>query len=62
MSYAIIPWNTQAGYAVPFVVLGVILLVSHVLMVVLWLKGVNIREWSAGRFKEARETHHGDVF
>ena len=62
ISYAIIPWNTNAGYTVPFVVLGCLCFAFHLLILLLWWKGETIRAWSASRFVEARETHHGDHF
>jgi hypothetical protein len=62
ISYAIIPWNTSSGYAVPFGVLGVIVFLAHVLIALLWWKGEAIRAWTAKRYDEAKETHHGEVF
>ena len=62
ISYAIVPWNTSAGYTVPFVVLAVILFVAHLLMVVVYFKGEAIRRWTAERFETARTSHHGDAF
>lgn len=62
INYAIIPWNTSAGYTVPFVVLAVILLVAHVPMLVVYFRGEAIRQWSARRFVTAKTSHHGDAF
>ncbi|KAK5421905.1 hypothetical protein LTR06_000162 [Exophiala xenobiotica] len=62
INYAIIPWNTSAGYTVPFVVLAVILAVAHVPMLVIYFKGEAIRQWSAQKFRTARTSHHGDAF
>ncbi|OAP63485.1 hypothetical protein AYL99_02712 [Fonsecaea erecta] len=62
ISYAIVPWNTSAGYSIPFAVMAVILFVAHLLMAVVYLKGEAMRKWSAQRFESARTTHHGDAF
>lgn len=62
ISYAIVPWNTSAGYTIPFVVLAVILLVSHGFMAVCYWKGKAMREWTAARFETGKETAHGDAF
>lgn len=62
ISYAIVPWNTSAGFTVPFVVLAVILLVAHLLMALVYFKGEAMRAWTAGRFASAGETSHGDAF
>ncbi|KEF59711.1 uncharacterized protein A1O9_04557 [Exophiala aquamarina CBS 119918] len=62
ISYAIVPWNTSAGYSVPFGGLAVVLFVAHVLMLVNYFKGEALRKWAAERFETARATHHGDAF
>ena len=62
ISYAIIPWNTASGYAIPFGVLAVLVFLAHVPVFVLWWKGPQIREWSGKIWKEARPSHHGDTF
>jgi hypothetical protein len=62
ISYAIVPWNTSAGYSVPFGVLAVVLFVAHLLMLVVYLKGEALRRWTAQRFVTARTSHHGDAF
>ena len=62
ISYAIIPWNTSAGYAVPFGVLAAIIAVAHMLMAALWWKGKTIRAWTARKYDDAKETHHGEAF
>ncbi|EXJ74239.1 uncharacterized protein A1O5_02535 [Cladophialophora psammophila CBS 110553] len=62
ISYAIVPWNTSAGYTVPFAVMAVILLVAHLLMALVYFKGEQMRKWSAQHFESARTTHHGDAF
>lgn len=62
ISYAIVPWNTSAGYSVPFGVMAVILFMAHLLMVLNYFKGEALRSWTAGRFKTAKVTHHGDAF
>jgi len=62
ISYAIVPWNTSAGYSIPFGVLAVILFVAHLLMLINYLKGADLRRWAAERFETARESHHGDAF
>lgn len=62
ISYAIIPWNTSAGYTIPFVAMAMIVLGAHLVMVVVYFRGERIRNWTAERFVTARETHHGDAF
>lgn len=62
ITYAVIPWNTAAGYTIPFVVMAAILLLAHLLMVALYFTGSPLRSWSARKFKAARSTHHGDAF
>ncbi|KIX06196.1 uncharacterized protein Z518_04170 [Rhinocladiella mackenziei CBS 650.93] len=62
ISYAIVPWNTSAGYTVPFVVMAVILFVAHLLMVLVYCRGEALRRWAAERFETAKDTHHGDAF
>lgn len=62
ISYAIIPWNTNSGYTIPFGVLGAIIGGIHLLMLLLWWKGQAIRKWTARKYKEAEETHHGETF
>ena len=61
ISYAIIPWNISAGYTVPFVVMAVILVVAHLLMFLVWLKGEAMRKWTSERFATAQTVHHGDA-
>lgn len=62
ISYAIVPWNTSAGYSVPFGVLAAVLFVAHLLMALCYFKGEAMRRWAANRFETARSTHHGDAF
>jgi hypothetical protein len=62
ISYAIIPWNTSAGYSVPFGVLAVIVFVAHLLMLVCYWKGEALRRWTAERFETGKATAHGDTF
>ncbi|KEF55245.1 uncharacterized protein A1O9_08899 [Exophiala aquamarina CBS 119918] len=61
ISYAVLPWNA-GGLTVPFVVLGVLLFVAHLLIMVTYIKGEAIRHWTAERFVTGQETHHGDAF
>ena len=62
ISYAIIPWNMSAGYAVPFGALAAVVFAAHSIILVLWWKGAAIRRWTAVRFVDAQETHHGETF
>jgi hypothetical protein len=62
ITYTVIPWNATAGYTAPFVVLAAVLLFAHILILGLYPTGARVRAWSAGRFVEARPTHHGDSF
>jgi hypothetical protein len=62
ISYGVVPWNTSAGYAVPFGVLAVLVVVAHVPVLALLWKGQQIREWSAKHFEDAKPTYHGDSF
>lgn len=62
ITYAIIPWNAEAGYTVPFVVMAVVVLVAHLLMLCVYVFGASMRTWSAERFVTAKETRHGDAF
>lgn len=61
ISYAVIPWNS-GGFTVPFVVLGVLLFLAHLLILVIYLRGEAIRHWTAKQFVTGRQTHHGDAF
>ncbi|EXJ59425.1 uncharacterized protein A1O5_12306 [Cladophialophora psammophila CBS 110553] len=62
ISYAIIPWNTSAGYSIPFIVLGLLLLAGHLLVGLIYWKGEAMRHWTATKFESGKETHHGDAF
>jgi hypothetical protein len=62
ISYAIVPWNTSAGFGEPFGVLAALVLVAHIPIFILWWKGAQIREWSGKIWKSARPSHHGDAF
>ncbi|ETI25799.1 hypothetical protein G647_02573 [Cladophialophora carrionii CBS 160.54] len=62
ISYAIVPWNTSAGYTVPFVVMAVILLVAHLLMALVYFRGKQMREWTARKFTTTGPVHRGDAF
>lgn len=46
LSYAIVPWNTAAGYTIPFVVMAILMLVAHLLMGLCYWKGDAIRRWT----------------
>lgn len=62
ISYAIVPWNTASGFTIPFVVLAVILFVSHGFMAICYWKGREMRQWTAERFETGKKTAHGDAF
>ncbi|KAK0758173.1 hypothetical protein N5P37_009474 [Trichoderma harzianum] len=62
ISYAVVPWNTSAGYAEPFGVLAALVFVAHIPIFIFWWRGKEIREWSAKHWKEAKPSHHGDAF
>lgn len=61
ISYAVVPWNA-GGFTVPFVVLGVLMFVAHLIVLVMWWQGRALRQWTAERFVTGKETHHGDAF
>ncbi len=62
LSYALVPWNTASGYAIPFGVLAVIAFSAYIPLAIFWWKGVQIRAWTEKIWKDARPTHHGDAF
>ena len=62
ISYAIVPWNMSAGYAIPFGVLAAIVFTAHFPVFIMWWKGEQIRAWSATIWDEAKPSHHGDTF
>jgi hypothetical protein len=62
ITFAIVPWVTASGYAVPFGVLAALLVVAHLLLFSMYWVGPYLRNWSMQRFETARPTHHGDVF
>lgn len=62
ISYAIVPWTQQQGYAQSFGLLGLIIFIGHVPLAVLWLKGEQIRYWSAKIWQEAKPSYHGEAF
>lgn len=62
ISYAIVPWNESAGYSIPFIVMAVILFVAHLAMLLLYVKGEEIRQWSTSKYRTAEMSHHGDNF
>jgi hypothetical protein len=61
ISYAIIPWNTKAGYTIPFVVLGILLLVAHLVVGLVWWKGEAMRSWTEKRLSTGKRKHHGEA-
>jgi hypothetical protein len=60
--YAVVPWNTNSGYAVAFGCLGVILFAFHAPMLLLYYKGSSIRAWQRGKWESARAGAHGEGF
>ncbi|RFU27153.1 hypothetical protein B7463_g9177, partial [Scytalidium lignicola] len=62
ITFAIVPWITASGYAVPFGVLTSILVFAHLLLFSMYWLGPYLRSWSMRKFKTARPTHHGDIF
>ena len=62
ISYAIVPWNTSAGFTIPFVVLGMLLLAAHLVALFLYFAGARLRQWQNKKLVSGRPTHHGDAF
>ena len=62
ISYAIVPWNTSAGYSIPFGVLAVVVFVGHLPMLLTYFKGEVIRQWTFRKFTTGKTAQHGETF
>lgn len=61
ISYTIIPWNTNAGYTIPFIVLGILLLMAHLIVGLVWWKGGAMRSWTEEKLSTGQRKHHGEA-
>lgn len=62
ISYAIVSWNILASFTIPFVVLGVLLIVAHILALFLYFAGARLRRWQADKFVTGCSKYHGESF